>query len=233
MTDPTDPRPLVGYYRVSTQRQGASGLGLEAQQQTVRAYAAINGLPIAAEYIEIESGRMRDRPELAKALAAAKQAGAVLIVAKLDRLARDAAFVLGLKSTGVEFVAVDMPHANRFLIGIMALVAEYEAEQISSRTKAALARARARGVVLGGWRGKDGESAADITQRGRETMMANAKSKRDKIMPMIQAALDFADGNLNETARRLNTANVPTPSGKGQWHARQIKKYLERGELSA
>lgn len=224
---------LIAYRRVSTQRQGISGLGLEAQEQTIAAYATTHGGEVIAEYTEVESGKMRERPELAKAVEHAKASGATLIVAKLDRLARDAAFVLGLKAAGVEFIAVDMPHANRFLIGIMALVAEYEGEQISARTKAALARAKARGVQLGGWRGTPGESAAEITQRGRETMMANAQAKRAKLMPMIQAALDFEDGNLNATARRLNEANVPTPSGKGQWHARQIKKYLERGELSA
>jgi DNA invertase Pin-like site-specific DNA recombinase len=224
---------LVAYYRVSTHRQGQSGLGLEAQREVVKAYAITNGMQIVAEFTEVESGKMRERPELERAIEVAKFNRATLIVAKLDRLARDAAFVLGLKSAGVEFIAVDMPHANRFLIGIMALVAEYEGEQISARTKAALARAKSRGVVLGGWRGKDGESAAEITQRGRETMMANAQAKRAKLMPMIQAALDFEDGNLNATARRLNEASVPTPSGKGQWHARQIKKYLERGELSA
>src|SRR6185369_5936638 len=139
----------------------------EAQQQTVKAYAAVNGCTIVAEFTEVESGKMRQRPQLERALDAARSQGATLVVAKLDRLARDAAFVLGLKSAGVEFVAVDMPHANRFLIGIMALVAEYEGEQISARTKAALAAAKARGVQLGGWRGVDGESAAEITQRGR------------------------------------------------------------------
>jgi DNA invertase Pin-like site-specific DNA recombinase len=226
-------RPLVAYYRVSTQRQGASGLGLDAQKAAVKAYADVNRLPVVAEFLEVESGKVRERPQLERALAEAKRLNATLVVAKLDRLARDAAFVLGLKAAGVEFAAVDMPQANRFIVGIMALIAEYEGEQISARTRSALAAARKRGVVLGGFRGSGGETAAEITKRGRDRMLKNAAAKRAKLMPMIQAALDFADGNLNETARSLNTAEVPTPSGKGRWHARQIKKYLERGELSA
>ncbi len=129
----------VAYYRVSTQRQGASGLGLDAQREAVRVYLAGNGWPPVTEFTEVESGRKNDRPELAKAVAACKLYGAVLVVAKLDRLARNVAFVSALMESGVDFVAVDFPMANRLTVHILAAVAEHEAGMISAWTKAALA----------------------------------------------------------------------------------------------
>src|SRR5262245_32388573 len=125
----------VAYYRVSTERQGRSGLGLEAQRHAVETF---NGGKVIAEFTEVESGRRNDRPELAKAMQHAKATGATLLIAKLDRLSRDAHFLLGLERAGVEFRACDMPSADRMTVGIMALVAEHEAKAISQRTKAAL-----------------------------------------------------------------------------------------------
>ena len=139
----------VVYLRVSTQRQGASGLGLEAQRAAVAAFVAQRGGQVLAERVEVESGKRADRPQLAEALAEAKRAGAVLLIAKLDRLARNVAFIAGLLEAGVEVQACDMPEANRFLLHVMAAVAEHEAAAISARTKAALAAAKARGVKLG------------------------------------------------------------------------------------
>lgn len=218
-------RNLIAYYRVSTQRQGVSGLGLEAQQDAVRRYAEANGDQVVAEYTEIESGKISERPQLAAALDQAARDQAVLVVAKLDRLSRDAEFVLGLRRReGVEFVAVDMPHANRMMLGIMALVAEYEREQTSARTKVALAAAKARGVKLGGFRGDNGSNA---TARGRARAAAKHAAARARLEPLVRAALDFSEGNASAAAKILNETRVPTPSGRGAWHARQVGTYLK------
>src|SRR4051795_3734033 len=139
----------VAYYRVSTQKQGASGLGLEAQREAVAGHLDGGNWQLAAEFTEIESGRKNDRPELAKALATCRRIGATLIIAKLDRLARNVAFVSNLMESGVEFVAVAFPTANRLTIHILAAVAEHEAAMTSTRTKAALAAAKARGTRFG------------------------------------------------------------------------------------
>ena len=144
----------IAYYRVSTARQGRSGLGLEAQKQAVQAH--LNGQKPISEFVEVESGRRNDRPKLAEALAACRVHKATLIIAKLDRLARNVAFVSSLMEAGVEFQACDFPQANRLTIHILAAVAEHEARMISERTRAALAAAKARGTVLGGFRGRAG-----------------------------------------------------------------------------
>src|SRR3954447_394199 len=144
---------FVAYYRVSTQKQGQSGLGLEAQRKAVADYLNGGGWQLVGEFTEVESGKRNDREELAKALAACRRTGAKLVIAKLDRLSRDAAFLLSLRDAGVEFVAADMPDANRLTVGIMALMAEHEAELVSQRPKAALAAAEARGRRLAGFRG--------------------------------------------------------------------------------
>src|ERR1700750_2536505 len=144
---------FVAYFRVSTQKQGASGLGIEAQQEAVRTYLNGGRWKLVGEFKEVESGKRNDRPALAEALAMCRIHGATLIIAKLDRLARNVAFISNLMESGVEFTAVDFPQANRLTIHILAAVAEHEAAMISARTKAALGAAKARGVVLGGNRG--------------------------------------------------------------------------------
>ncbi len=140
---------LIAYYRVSTRRQARSGLGLEAQQAAVLDFQASSGVKVLSDYTEVETGKRSDRPELAKAIAHAKRAGATLVVAKLDRLARNVAFTSALMESGVDFLACDNPHANRLTIHILAAVAEDEARRIGERTKAALAAAKRRGVKLG------------------------------------------------------------------------------------
>ena len=151
MSGPTQAagQPCVAYYRVSTEKQGRSGLGLDAQRSAVARHIAQRGGCLASEFVEVESGRKKDRPQLAAALAAARAHRAVLVIAKLDRLARNVHFVSGLMESGVEFVAADMPTVNRLTVHILAAVAEEEARMISARTKAALAAAKARGVRLG------------------------------------------------------------------------------------
>src|SRR5437899_948305 len=142
---------FVAYYRVSTKGQGRSGLGLDAQREAVRNYLNGGQGSLAEAFTEVESGkRDDDRPQLAKALQTCRVYGAKLVIAKLDRLSRDAHFLLGLEKAGVDFVAADMPHANRLTVGIMAMVADEERRAISERTKAALAAAKRRGVALGG-----------------------------------------------------------------------------------
>src|SRR6266478_5906691 len=150
---------FVSYLRVSTARQGKSGLGLEAQREAVKQFVTSRaGRSIAPEFIEVESGKRNDRPELEKALKRCRLTGATLVVAKLDRLSRNAAFLMTLRDAGVQFVAADLPEANTMTVGVMAVVAQHEREAISARTKAALQAAKARGRKLGGGR----PGAADI-----------------------------------------------------------------------
>ena len=145
---------FISYLRVSTKKQGLSGLGLEAQRETVSTYLNGGSWDLKAELVEVESGSKNDRPKLAEALLLCRIHGATLIVAKLDRLARNAHFLMGLRDAGVDFVAADMPDANRMTVGILAVVAEAERDMASTRTKAALAAAKERGVKLGGFRGR-------------------------------------------------------------------------------
>ena len=166
---------IIGYERVSTARQGASGLGIEAQRQAIDGFVAQRGATLIARFTEVESGRNPDRPELQKALHLAKVTGATLVIAKLDRLSRNAAFLLTLRDSGVRFAAVDLPEANDLTVGIMALVAQAEREAISKRTKEALAVARSRGVKLGnpngaaalqaGWQGRCAAPGGHRAQR--------------------------------------------------------------------
>lgn len=140
----------IAYYRVSTARQGQSGLGLAAQRASVENYAKRNGLSLAAEYVEVETGtKKRERVVIREAIREARAQSATLLIAKLDRLARNVAFISALQESAIDFVAVDMPHANKLTVHIMAAIAEHEAELISKRTKAALAAAKARGTQLG------------------------------------------------------------------------------------
>ena len=162
---------FVSYIRVSTAKQGRSGLGLEAQRHAVETYLNGGNWKLVKEFIEVESGKKADRPQLAKAFQACRVFGAKLVIAKLDRLSRNAHFLLGLENAGVDFVAADMPHANRLTVGIMAMVAEDEGRRISERTKAALAAAKRRGVKLGG------DHGAQLTAKQRAAGVAARQAK--------------------------------------------------------
>jgi DNA invertase Pin-like site-specific DNA recombinase len=170
---------IIAYYRVSTAKQGKSGLGLEGQQAAVSSFVAHRGCEVLATYQEIESGKISDRPELAKAVAHAKRSKAVLVVAKLDRLARNVAFLSKLMESGVEFVAIDMEHANCLTIHILSAVAEGDAKAISDRTKTALAAAKARRTLLGSarpghWNGREDARAEGLRKATQSAAVKNA-----------------------------------------------------------
>lgn len=169
----------VAYYRVSTAEQGRSGLGLEAQQQAVRTYLDGGCWKLIGEHTEVESGKLRDRPQLKAALEQCRLTGATLVIAKLDRLSRNVAFLATLMDTAdVQFVAVDNPHATRFTLHILAAVAEHEAAQISQRTRVALAAARARGQRLGGWRPTKGRTARPGRHQAHSRRLQRRPAKR-------------------------------------------------------
>jgi DNA invertase Pin-like site-specific DNA recombinase len=220
---------FIAYYRVSTAQQGRSGLGLEAQQAAVRDYLNGGRWELLREFTEVESGKRSDRPELAKALAACRVHRATLVIAKLDRLSRNAAFLLNLRDAGVEFVCADMPAANRLTVGIMALVAEEEARMISARTKAALAAAKARGTVLGGARAGAAERARGVAAKGTAAIRAKAEARAADLAPMIAAWQAAGITSQAGLARALNGAGVPSARG-GTWSNVQVAALLARIE---
>lgn len=210
----------IAYLRVSTQKQGESGLGLDAQRVAISRYTA-NGR-VLATFTETESGKRNDRPQLAAALQKAKQTGAVLVIAKLDRLARNVHFISGLMESGVEFVACDMPHANRLTLHIMAAIAEHEAEMISKRTVAALAAARARGTKLGGYRGKGAPTAASRA-KGRHTQTAGANARAARLKPILTDLRAAGHTTYQALAVALTVRGYAAPRG-GAWSAAQVRR---------
>jgi DNA invertase Pin-like site-specific DNA recombinase len=218
---------FVSYIRVSTQRQGRSGLGLEAQRKAVEDHLNGGDWEVIEEFVEVESGKSADRPQLQEALSMCRATGAKLIVAKIDRLTRDAAFLLSLRDSGVEFIAADMPEANRLTVGIMALVAEQEREAISKRTKDALAAAKARGVQLGAYR--DGTFVGRTGTRENVLKANQAKAAKYRETAVARASLlrkidPEGRKSLREIAEELNGLEVPTVSGRGQWSANSVRR---------
>jgi DNA invertase Pin-like site-specific DNA recombinase len=202
----------VSYLRVSTDKQGESGLGLEAQRRAVGDYLNGGKWTLAAEFVEVESGKRSDRPQLA---AACKKHKAKLVVAKLDRLARNVAFTAKLMESGVEFVAADMPFANKLTVHILAAVAEHEREMISSRTRDALAAAKARGVKLGG------PKLAEAQRNGSEANREKADQFAANTRPVIEQIRKSGITSLRGIAAALNARGVPTARG-GTWTPVQI-----------
>src|SRR5215210_2947233 len=174
---------FVAYYRVSTERQGRSGLGLDAQRKAVEDFLNGGNWRLVDKFTEVESGKQSDRPALAKAFRAWRLHGAKLVIAKLDRLSRDAHFLLGLEKAGVDFVAADMPTANRLTVGIMAMVADEERRMTSKRTKEALAAAKARGAQLGGNRGAI--ISAEAREVSRKARLAASEARVADLAPVI------------------------------------------------
>lgn len=220
---------IVAYYRVSTRKQGESGLGLESQEASVKAFAVQRNGQIIAAYTEVESGKVAERRELNKALAHARRSKATLLVAKLDRLARNVAFLSALMDSGVEFVACDNPHANRLTIHILAAVAEDEARRISERTKAALAAYKARGGKLGAARPECRILTLEARRRGGQLGGAAAKRLAAKayedVEPQVQE-LATQGLSLRAIARVLNDYGHTTRRGK-DWNHVQVMRILK------
>jgi DNA invertase Pin-like site-specific DNA recombinase len=223
---------FISYLRVSTAQQGRSGLGLEAQRQAVSDYLNGGQWELIEEFVEVESGRHSDRPQLAAAMAACRRHRATLVIAKIDRLARDAHFLLGLKKAGVEFIATDMPTANRITIGIMAMVAEEEARMISARTKAALAAAKARGVTLGGAREGAANRARQVSGKGTDALQAKAAARAADLQPVLQELAAAGITSQAGIARELTARGIPTSRG-GQWTNVQVRDMQRRLEAGA
>ncbi|WP_158943150.1 recombinase family protein [Granulicella sp. S190] len=217
----TKKKQFVAYYRVSTDRQGESGLGLEAQKAAVGRFIGSGSL--LAEFQEVESGkRHANRPQLAAALEHARKHGAVLVIAKLDRLARNVAFVANLMESGVEFQAVDMPYANKLTIHILAAVAEHEREAISERTKAALEAAKARGTKLGNPRWKASLSKARAVRSQNKPpheVIETIKKKRDARLTWRRIAAD------------LNGMGIKSLRG-GPWHDTTAKRAVDSSRVA-
>jgi DNA invertase Pin-like site-specific DNA recombinase len=217
---------FVAYYRVSTDKQGISGLGMDAQKQAVANYLNGGSWNLLAEFAEVETGRRNDRQEMAKAVALCRKQGATLLIAKLDRLARNAAFLLNLRDSGVNFVATDMPHADRFTVGIMALVAEKEAELIGQRTRDGLAAAKRRGTKLCNPRPAQALKIAQTANSARAD--AYAKS----LLPVIQEIREAHVTTLRKIAQCLNARGFKTPKNKA-FKAQSVKNLVERIAVAA
>jgi DNA invertase Pin-like site-specific DNA recombinase len=217
---------FVAYYRVSTAKQGASGLGLEAQQKSIRDYLSGGRWKMVDEVTEIESGKRNARPALARALSLCRLHKATLIIAKLDRLARNVNFISNLMESGVEFTAVDFPQANRLTVHILAAVAEHEAAMISTRTKAALQAARARGVMLGT---PNHDQIARHAQKGTRqsatVRSAGARTWASDVLPVIQSFRADGITTLAGIAMILNQRGIPAPRG-GDWSPVQVSRIL-------
>lgn len=225
---------FIGYIRVSTQKQGDSGLGLEAQLSAIDGHAKGNAGEVVTVYREVESGTDNARPELAKAVAHAKRIRARLVIAKLDRLARNVAFVANLMESGVDFVACDNPNANKLTVHILAAVAEDEAERISARTKAALQAAKARGVLLGSarpghWEGRE-VARVDGAHRGgsvtKARLAAEAAPIYGAVLPIVRQ-MNTGGASLQSIADRLNADGHTTVRGL-PWKAMQVHRLLKR-----
>jgi DNA invertase Pin-like site-specific DNA recombinase len=216
----------ISYIRVSTARQGKSGLGLDAQRKAVEDYLNGGRWKLVKEFVEVESGKRTDRPKLAKAIQACRVYGAKLLIAKLDRLSRDAHFLLGLEKAGVDFVCADMPQADRFTVGVLAMVAEREGRMISQRTKEALAAAKRRGVKLGGKRPGQRLTRA-MRQRGNEAVERAAAQRAADLAPVIAELQASGAASLRAIAAGLNDRNIPTANG-GTWSATQVMRVLSR-----
>ena len=222
-------KEFICYCRVSTAKQGRSGLGLEAQRDTIMQYLnAVKG-ELLREFVEVESGKNNERPELAKALQECKLTGATLVVAKLDRLSRNIHFITALQESKTDFIVCDFPTANQFTLHIFAALAQYERELISQRTRAALEAKKARGAILGKPENLSKASAEQGRAQGRRANLAKADQFAAKLRPKIEAYRKEGVTGLHGIAARLNRDHILTASGKrGAWTPTAVKNLLAR-----
>ena len=211
----------VAYYRVSTSKQGINGLGMDAQKEAINRYLNGGNWKLIAEFAEVESGKVKDRQELQKALEMCRKEKATLLIAKLDRLARNAAFLLNLQDSSVKFTAVDMPYADNFTVGIMALVAQKERELISERTKAGLAAAKRRGTRLGN------PNPKEAVKRAVKANVARANGYAERLSPVIKEIQAAHVASLRGIAKCLNARGFKTPNGNA-FAAQSVKNLLNR-----
>jgi DNA invertase Pin-like site-specific DNA recombinase len=220
------PRHYVTYYRVSTQQQGRSGLGLDAQRAAVASFLAAHGGLEVATFREVESGKVNGRPQLAAALKRCRQTRATLLVAKIDRLSRNAAFLLSLRDSGARFVAADMPDMNETVVGIMAVIAQGERQAISERTTAALAAAKARGVRLGNPQlAKVAPRSAADALRASNAAATAAKARAEDLRDVVMDARQHGAVTLRQLADHLNGLGIATARG-GAWAAASVSRLL-------
>ena len=212
----------IAYYRVSTTRQGADGHGIAGQQDAVKAYLQGRDHDLVESFIEVESGRNSERPRLGEALALARKLKAILVIAKLDRLARSVSFIANLMDSNVEFIACDMPAANRLTLHIMAAVGEAEARMISERTIAALQAAKARGIRLG-----NPINLPDAQAAGHQTMIEEADAHANKVITSIKDIVRNGTSSVHKIASQMNERGVRTRRG-GQWHGTSILNTVRR-----
>jgi DNA invertase Pin-like site-specific DNA recombinase len=222
----------VAYYRVSTSAQGRSGLGLDAQRSAVAQFCGGRRCELVGEFTEVESGKVDARPQLAKAMHLAKVTGATLVVAKLDRLSRNVAFLAALQESGARFVAADMPEANELTIHIMAAVAQAERKAISRRTKEALAAAKVRGVRLGNPNGADALKRAG---KGNTASLSAIRDGADRfaadLEPIVGDIMAAGHSSLRTMAAELNRRGIVTRRG-GAWHPATVRALMKRVEWS-
>ena len=228
MTPTAPSKRYTPYYRVSTQKQGASGLGLEAQQAAVHTFVA-DPSQLLGEFVEIESGKKNQRPQLLAAMAEARRMGSTLLIAKLDRLSRNASFILALRDSGVDFVCCDMPDANTLTVGLFAVLAQHERETISKRTKEALAAKKARGAILG--------TPANLTDAARQQSLLMRREQIQQHPGLRQAAAFInsrrAQGvSFRQLAGELNVLGFTAPRG-GSFNQKQVQRLTERLPLDS
>jgi DNA invertase Pin-like site-specific DNA recombinase len=226
-------RTIVAYLRVSTDKQGRHGLGMDAQRNAISRFAEAEGFTVLAEFVEVETGKGADalaqRPQLNAALERAKRAGVPVVVSKLDRLSRDVAFIASLMAQRVPFIVAELgADADPFMLHLYAALAEKERRMISDRTKAALAAAKARGVKLGGDRGYRPETPPDAALGAAASAYVRSRTA-DQAARQVADVLAEAEGmSLREKAALLAARGVPTPSGKGDWTATAVRRVEAR-----
>jgi len=214
-------------------RQGATGLGIDAQRETVQRFLNGGDWKLVGEFVETESGKKNDRPQLDAAIELCKKTKATLVVAKLDRLSRNLAFITNMMDSKVDFVAADNPHANRLTLHILAAMAEYERDQISERTKAALAALKKKGVTKAGKKidrlgQQDSAVLRNMGHNGRATQSAIAQQFAENTLPIIEQIQAAGLKTLREIATALKARGIKTSTGRANWHPQQVKSILDR-----